>query len=119
MSERELEEEDVLKFCPKRKHNGKPPEFKSSGSDPRIHKRHGPWRYPNKEPDDKETKHMLCIAIEKMIIRIMSSHDFEFAGDIYRQNEGGAIGLDLNGVLADIYMCEWDGMLVKNSKKIS
>ena len=42
----------------------------------------------------------------------MSSHDFEFAGDIYRQNEGGVIGLDLTGVLAEIYMCEWDETLL-------
>ena len=112
MSEEELKEEGILHFCPKRKHNGKPPEFTSSGSDQRIIKRHGPWRFLTKAPDSKETKYMLCIAIERMIRRIMRSHDFEFAEEIYRQNVGGAIGLDLTGVLADIYMCQWDNVLL-------
>ena len=112
MSDEELRAEGILQFVPKRKHNNKPPEFTSSGSDPRINKRHGPWRFPNNVPDSNKTKYMLCIAIEKMIIRVMKSHDFEFAGEIYRQNVGGAIGLDLTGILADIYMCHWDNQLI-------
>ena len=34
-----------------------------------------------------------------------------FQGRIYRQEEGGSIGLDLTGVVADIYMSWWDGQL--------
>ena len=35
-----------------------------------------------------------------------------FQGRIYRQEEGGSIGLDLTGVVADIYMSWWDGQLI-------
>ena len=44
--------------------------------------------------------------------RTMGLHDFKFNGKVYRQREGGAIGLDLTGVIADIYMCYWDSKLI-------
>ena len=43
-------------------------------------------------------------------------HDFQFDGHIYRQLKGGAIGMDLTGVIADIYMCEWDRQLIELMK---
>ena len=43
-----------------------------------------------------------------MIAKTMRLHDFKFNGKIYRQKKGGAIGIDLTGVIADVYMCEWD-----------
>ena len=49
---------------------------------------------------------MFCIAIEMMVKRTMSLHDFEFDGSIYKQMKGGSIGLDLTGVVSDIYMCD-------------
>ena len=38
----------------------------------------------------------------------MSLHDYVFDGEIIRQKGGGSIGLDLTGVVADIYMDHWD-----------
>ena len=37
---------------------------------------------------------------------------YKFDGKLYRQEEGGSIGLDLTGVIAEIYMSWWDGQLV-------
>ena len=34
-------------------------------------------------------------------------------GEIYRQTSGGSIGLDLTGVISDIYMCHWDEVLLE------
>ena len=42
----------------------------------------------------------------------MKNHCYMFEGRIYRQEEGGSIGLDLTGVVADIYMSWWDGQLL-------
>ena len=56
---------------------------------------------------------MFCHAIETMIIQVMSLHDFQFNGKIYRQVEGGATGIDLTGVIAEIYMKYWDKELLK------
>ena len=39
-----------------------------------------------------------------MIEKTMEMHDYEFDGKIYRQLKGGAIGMDLTGVMADIYI---------------
>ena len=48
-----------------------------------------------------------------MIVKTMSLHDFRFDGKVYRQRRGGSIGLDLTGVISDIYMCEWDKALIQ------
>ena len=48
-----------------------------------------------------------------MIMRTMSLHDYVFDGKIIRQKEGGSIGLDLTGVVADIYMCHWDKLFLE------
>ena len=47
----------------------------------------------------------------------MSLHDFHFDGDIYRQKSGGSIGLDLTGVLSDIYMCYWDIQIIQKANE--
>ena len=48
------------------------------------------------------------MAVKIMIEKTMSLHDYVFDGKIIRQKGGGSIGLDLTGVVADIYMCHWD-----------
>ena len=46
----------------------------------------------------------------------MNLHDYKFENNIYRQNQGGSIGLDLTGVAADIYMCHWDIQLIEKMR---
>ena len=60
------------------------------------------------EPESMTVREMFCDALGCMIVKAMKLHDFKFDGQIYRQKEGGAIGMDLRGVIADVYMCEWD-----------
>ena len=60
-------------------------------------------------------REMFCDAIGCMIRKTMSMHDFGFDGKIYRQRSGGAIGMDLTGILADIYMCKWDKQLIERT----
>ena len=38
----------------------------------------------------------------------MSNHFYTFGGNIYRQNDGGAIGADLTGKIARCVMSLWD-----------
>ena len=40
-----------------------------------------------------------------MIEKTKEMHDYMFDRKIYGQIKGGAIGMDLTGVIADIYMC--------------
>jgi len=51
---------------------------------------------------------MFCLAIEILIKKTMTNHDFVFDNKILRQNEGGSIGLSLTGDVANIYMSHWD-----------
>ena len=47
----------------------------------------------------------------------MRMHDFQFDSTIYRQETGGSIGLDLTGVISDVYMCYWDRELIRRCRE--
>ena len=42
----------------------------------------------------------------------MALHDFVMDGRMLRQEKGGSIGLDLTGVVSDIFMSEWDKLIL-------
>ena len=114
LTDKEIEDIRITNYCPVRAtKKGRPPTFVASGSDTDIEKRFGPWRYNNIEPSDEEKKRMFCRAIRVMIEKTMSLHDYVFDGKIIRQKSGGSIGLDLTGVVADIYMCHWDKIFIQ------
>ena len=109
-----IKEKGISQYCPKRKHRvGKPPLFTASGSKREEVDRFGPWIFPDIAPDAYMTRKLFCWAIEIMVVKTMEMHDFQFDGDIYRQSSGGSIGLDLTGVISDIYMSEWDRQLIQ------
>ena len=60
---------------------------------------------------------MFCEAISVMISKTMRNHDYRVEEQIYRQVEGGSIGMDLTGVVADIYMIEWDKKLLRKMEE--
>jgi len=39
----------------------------------------------------------------------MQNHLYQFKGDVRIQRDNGATGLDLSGLVADVYMLWWDG----------
>ena len=51
---------------------------------------------------------MLVEAIRVVIKVLMETHAYEFANIIRRQTKGGAIGMELTGVFAQIFMVWWD-----------
>ena len=113
LSDEEISAEGLEGVCPRRKtHLGRPPTFVSSGSAAGSDERYGPWFFPRRAPRGVEVRRMFCIAVRVMIVKTMSLHDFQLDGKIYRQSSGGSIGLDLTGVVSDIYMCEWDRLLM-------
>ena len=109
-----LEVEEVSRWCPQRRSNqGRPPLFEASGSNQDRDIRYGPWVFPDGTPDDDTVRNMFSIAIGVMVRRTMELHDFCIDGKIFRQKRGGSIGLDITGVVADIFMCGWDKMLLE------
>ena len=97
---------------PTRKYDRRPPIFTRSGTSGDKKIRHQPWIYKQEPPDETMERKMFCAAVAVMIKRTMRLHDFKIDVKIYRQSEGGAIGMDLTGVVSDIYMCEWDKQLI-------
>ena len=108
MGVEELREYGLEEYCPTRRHNRRPPTFEASGSSQDRSERHDPWIFPRRKPHNDIVRKMFCMAIEVMIVRTMTLHEFEFDGKLFRQIRGGAIGLDLTGIVADVYMNHWD-----------
>ena len=104
----ELTEYGLAEYCPTRRHDRRPPTFVASGSGPDRRTRFEPWIFPRNKPHNQIIRKMFCMVIETMVVRTMALHEFMFDGKLYRQVSGGAIGLDLTGVVADIYMNKWD-----------
>ena len=61
---------------------------------------------------------MICLA-KRIMIEKNNEHDYVFDGKIIRQKGGGSMGLDLKGVVADIYMCYWDNTCRNLQKQTS
>ena len=51
---------------------------------------------------------MLTEALTVVLTFIMKNHVYKFDGTVRKQAKGGAIGLQLTGVLAQIFMVWWD-----------
>ena len=116
----EILEEGIREYCPKRRSNrGEGPKFTASGSKIKKNERFLPWIFTEEAPTQEVTRKMFCVAIRIMIIRVMELHDFHFDGKIYRQKAGGSIGLDLTGVVSDVYMEEWDVKLIEKAVQAS
>ena len=103
-----MDASEFKKYLPTRRFHWRPPRFTRSGSMDNEKIRHQPWLFPPQPPEEDMVRRMFCKAIAVMIKRTMELHNFQIDGTIYRQKEGGAIGMDLTGVVSDIYMCEWD-----------
>ena len=43
---------------------------------------------------------------------MVTNHGYQYKSKILKQEEGGAIGLELVGVLTNVYMCWWDKELI-------
>ena len=113
MDQETLEREGIADFCPKRRYDRRPPIFECSGSNLDKGVRYEPWIFPEDVPDEEMVRRMFCIAVGVMVRRTMELHDFVIDGKVFRQKKGGSIGLDLTGVVSDIFMLGWDKRLME------
>ena len=51
---------------------------------------------------------MFVEAIRIVLKVLLEKHTYNFADEIKRQRKGGAIGMELTGVIAQIFMVWWD-----------
>jgi hypothetical protein len=66
------------------------------------------WKPPNRKPTQQEIKKLLGIMVETAIMVIMNNHYYILGDTIRRQTKGGAIGLRMTGILAKLFMEEFD-----------
>ena len=67
------------------------------------------WKGKRKNPTKIQKKKMIARTMEIIVDTIMSNHYYQFGGKVFKQVEGGPIGLEITGVLARLVMLWWDG----------
>ena len=72
-------------------------------------KRYAPWIMPDTMNFPKEIKkRLVTIALRIVLTMVMKNHVYVFNNELRKQRNGRAIGLELTGLLARIYMIWWD-----------
>lgn len=113
----QIRDTDLWEYAPSRRtRRGRPPTFVSSGSELHAEDRFNPWIFDEVTPDEDTIKRMFSIAIGIMVIETITNHGYQYNSKIFKQEEGGAIGLELVGVVAKIYMCWWDKQLLQRAE---
>jgi hypothetical protein len=71
------------------------------------------WIFSPKSPSWSERKVMLSKAVEVGVRECFRNHLYTFNGQVYRQTEGGPIGLRLSMAISRLVMAMWDKMLME------
>ena len=101
-AEAELRDVALLQFCPRRRTNrGRPPTITGCALD------------ENKTKRFFTIRKMFTEAMKVVLLFIMENHMYTFNNEIKLQSRGGPIGLELIGVLAQLFMVLWDRQFVK------
>jgi hypothetical protein len=67
------------------------------------------WRRARMDPKTRKEKlRLVAKFVELLVIEVFSNHIYEFGGEIYRQKDGGPIGLSLSGAVGRAVMAKWD-----------
>ena len=101
--------ENLRELVPTRRtRRGRPPTITGSGTASKEEERFGPWLPPSRQPTAVEKKSMIKEAMQIALKLVMKSHTYVFDSKVRKQEVGGAIGLDLTGTLAQVFMMWWD-----------
>ena len=71
-------------------------------------KRNRNWSSPEQAPNDLQKREMIIRALQIAIKFIMKNHTYTFGNQIRKQSNGGPIGVDITGTIAQIFMMWWD-----------
>ena len=110
-TEQEIEQLGLKDYCPTRKSTrGPKPTITGCGSKLEKEDRFHCWNPPEKKVEEEDTvlqKKMITEALRIVIKFIMKNHTYQFDNKIRKQEKGGAIGVELTGELAQIFMIWW------------
>ena len=71
------------------------------------------WLPPERLPNEEEKKRMFAMAVIAGVMGVMDNHCYRFNGQTRRQADGGSIGNQLTGEVADVVMAWWSGEFTK------
>ena len=110
MNQDEINQTGLADFCPKRKATrGRRPKITGVGTLNEKEKRYAPYTMPDTSTFTNEIKRrMISTALSVALTFVMKNHVYNFNNELRKQREGGAIGLELTGLLARIFMIWWD-----------
>lgn len=74
------------------------------------------WLPPERAPSEEEKTKMFAMAIIAGVMGVMNNHCYRFEQKTWRQKNGGSIGNQLTGEVADVVMAWWTGEFKKLSK---
>ena len=111
LTEAEQIQKGIRDYCATRKTiRGRKPNITGCGSEVKKEDRFKPWNQPKKivgQDDTEIKKKLMTEALPIAIEFIMKNHTYTFDNKIYKQEEGGAIGVELTGDLAKVFMVWW------------
>ena len=68
------------------------------------------WRFPDVVITEEERKEVIATVVAIATKVLFSNHLYSFGGKVYRQTEGGAIGLRAICAIARVTMNTWDNL---------
>ena len=106
-------------YCPRRKNRvGAPPKITGSGINVKKEERFKPWEKSKEKPEAETQRIMMKEALKIVLTMIMMNHVYNFNNELRRQKEGRAIGMDITGEIAKIFMSWWDKQLLKRLREL-
>ena len=117
----ELQNMGIYEYCPKRRSNRGPrPNITGCGMIEKEEDRYRPWVFPDTEDMDATIKRkLLTEALRIVLLTLLRTHTYEFAGSLKLQKEGGPIGMEITGVVAQVFMVWWDRQLTERMNQIN
>ena len=75
------------------------------------------WAFPSREPTSLEKRKLFGACLEIGVRKSFALHLYQFGGKIYRQTDGGPIGMRLAGSVARVVMAEWGSRMMSIMKE--
>ena len=101
-TDEELQTLGIHNVCPKRRsRRGPRPNITGCGTNGDKDERYRPWIFPDISGIDATTRRKMLVEAARVVLHeVLETHTYDFAGEIRRQKEGGAIGMEITGVVA-------------------
>ena len=115
-TEDEIDAMGVTEFCPRRraKKGPRPGLADTTVGGDKGNKKPKWVREKSRLPETpREKRVMIARLVESMVKLVFQSHVYTYGGKVFRQQDGGPIGLRLSGSVAAIVMIVWDSKMVE------